>query len=104
MLPVQIMIRLYRTCILIFNSLPNDKILDGSKLKYLEMKKCYVTELLNFVLGTLEKIDGKGENAGYQHFLLFLNCFKKALFLVSLKDRIVWERVNSLPPRNPNYF
>ena len=30
-----------------------------------------VTEELKFVLGRVENIVGKGENAGYQHFLLF---------------------------------
>ena len=29
------------------------------------------------VLGMVENILGKGENAGYQHFLLFPKCFKK---------------------------
>ena len=29
----------------------------------------------------IENIVGKGENASYQHFLLFLQCFPKALFL-----------------------
>ena len=28
-----------------------------------------------------ENIVGKGENAGYQHFLLFPRCFQKAAFL-----------------------
>ena len=31
-----------------------------------------VTEKLKFVLERLENIVGKGENAGYQHFLLYL--------------------------------
>ena len=38
----------------------------------------------------LENIVGKGENAGYQHFLLFPLCFQKA----SLLELIVWWRVN----------
>ena len=54
------------------NSLPNDKLLDGSKLKALEDDKINVTEQLNFVLGRVENITGKGENAGCKHFLLFL--------------------------------
>ena len=37
-----------------------------------------VTEKLKFVLGGVENIVGKGENAGYQHFLLFPQCFQKA--------------------------
>ena len=36
-----------------------------------------------------ENIMGKGENAGYQHFLLFPQCFQKASFPGSLKSGIV---------------
>ena len=36
-----------------------------------------MTEKLKFVLGRVENIVGKGENAGYLHFLLFLQCFQK---------------------------
>ena len=32
--------------------------------------KINVSEKLKFVLGRIENIGGKGENAGYQHFLL----------------------------------
>ena len=39
---------------------------------------------------------GKGENAGYQHFLLFPLCFQKASFSGSLKVGIVWIRVKDL--------
>ena len=56
------------------NSLPNDKILDRSKLKALADDKINVIEKLKF-LGKVENIEGKGENAGYQHFLLFPQCF-----------------------------
>ena len=38
-----------------------------------------------FVFECIENIVGKGENAGYQHFLLFQQCFLKASFLVSSK-------------------
>ena len=41
------------------------------------------TQKLKFVLGMVEKIVGKGENAGNQHFLLFPYCFPKPSFLVS---------------------
>ena len=41
-------------------------------------------------LGRVENIVGKGENAGYQHFLLFPQCFGKASFSRSLKVGIVW--------------
>ena len=46
-----------------------------------------------FVLGRVENIVRKGENAGYQHFLLFPQCFQKQSFTGSLKFGIVWERV-----------
>ena len=55
----------------VFNSLPNDKFLDWSKLKALADNKINATEKLKFVLGRVEYIVGKGENAGYHHFLLF---------------------------------
>ena len=32
----------------------------------------------------------KGENVGYQHFLLFPKCFQKASFTGLLKVRIEW--------------
>ena len=52
------------------NSLPNDKILDLLKLEAFADDKLNVTEKLKFVLGRVENIVGKGENAGYQRFLL----------------------------------
>ena len=42
------------------------------------------------VINRVENILGKGENAGYQHFLLFPQCFQKAYFFGLLKVRIVW--------------
>ena len=49
-----------------------------------------VTQNLEFVLGKVENILGKGENAGDQHFLLFPKFFQKPLFSESLKVKIVW--------------
>ena len=40
-------------------------------MKALADDKMNVTENLKFDFGRVEKIVGKGENAGYQHFLLF---------------------------------
>ena len=34
--------------------------------------------MIEFVFDGVENIVGKGENAGYQHFLLFPHCFPKA--------------------------
>ena len=45
-----------------------------------------MTQKLKFTLGGVENIVGKGENAGYQHFLLFPQCFQKASFSGSLKS------------------
>ena len=59
------------------NSLPNDKILDRSKFKAFADDKIIATENFKSVLETVENIVGKGENAGYQHFLLFPQCFPK---------------------------
>ena len=73
-----------------FNSLPNDKILDWSKLKALADNKIKVTEILKIILGRVENIVRKGENAGYQHFLLFPQCFQKTSLLGLLKVGIVW--------------
>ena len=54
-----------------FNSLPNDIFLGCSKLKAFADNKINVNEKLKFVMGRVENIVGKGENAGNQHFLLF---------------------------------
>ena len=72
------------------NSLPHDKILDWFKLKAFADDKIKMTENLKFVLGRVENTVGKGENAGYQHFLLFLQCFQKDSFSGSSKVGIVW--------------
>ena len=45
---------------------------------------------MKFVLGRVESIVGKRENAAYQHFLLFPQCFQKATFQGSLTVWIVW--------------
>ena len=68
------------------NSLPNNKIFDWSKSKAFADDKINVTEKLKFVLGRVENIEGKWENAGYQHFLLFPQCFSKGFFLKVVKS------------------
>ena len=61
-------------------SLPNDKILEWSKIIAYADDKINVTQNLNFVLRRVENILGKGENAGYQYFLLFPKMFSKSFF------------------------
>ena len=68
---------------------------DKCKLKVFSDDKINVPEKLKFALGPEENIVGKGENAGYQHFLLFPQCFQRPSFSRSLKVGIVWERVKS---------
>ena len=71
-------------------SLPDGKILDESKFKAFAGDKLIWTQRLKLVLGTVGNIEGKGENAGYQNFLLFPQCFQKLSFPEVLKVWIVW--------------
>ena len=71
-------------------SLPNDKILNWSKLKAFVGKEIKVLKMMIFVFDRVENIVGKGENAGYQHFLLFPKCFQMSFNQGSLKVPIVW--------------
>ena len=69
----------------IINPLPSDKI--WSKLEPLAHTKLNVNETLNFGLESVENFVGKGENAVYQHILLFSTMFSKALFFRVVKSR-----------------
>ena len=62
--------------------LPNNKILDLSKLKANADDKILVNviEKLKPDFRRVENVVGIRENVGYQHFLLFLQCFQKASF------------------------
>ena len=71
------------------NSLSNVKIVDWSNLKAFADNTVKVTVELYFVFGRVENIVGKGKNAGYQHFLLFPQCFQKLSFSGSLRLGIV---------------
>ena len=51
--------------------LPNDKMLDLSKLKAFADDTLNMPQMTKFVYDRIENIVEKGENAGYQHFLLF---------------------------------
>ena len=50
-------------------------------------EKVNVTKILKSLLGSVETIVRKGENSGYQHFLLFPQCFQKISFLGSFTDK-----------------
>ena len=66
------------------NSLPNNKILDWTKLKAFANDKLDSAKVMISVYNRVENIVGKGENAGYQHFLLFPQYFQNVSFSRSL--------------------
>ena len=70
-----------------FNSLSNHKILDRSKLKAFADDKINVTKEFKFVFGREENNVRKGKNAGYQHFLLFPQCFQMHSYYRVVKSR-----------------
>ena len=73
-----------------FNTLPNGKILDLSELKTFAGDNFNVNQKLKFGMERVENIVGKGENAGYQHFLHFPQCFQTAPYTGSLRVVILW--------------
>ena len=58
------------------NSSPDDAILGLPTLRAFADDKLNVTQNVEVIFHRIENILGKEENAGYQHFLLFLQCFK----------------------------
>ena len=71
-------------CKLGVNCLPDDKTLDGTKLKQ------NVAKIIISVFDRIENIVDKGENADYQHFPLFPQCFQMPSPSGLLKFGIVW--------------
>ena len=64
-----------------FISLPNNKILDLTKLKAFADDKMNVAQVMISVFDRVENTEGKGKIVGYQHFLLSPQCFQKLSFL-----------------------
>ena len=62
------------------NSWPNDNLLDWSNLKAFAENKINMAQKLKFVSGQIGNIVGKGENTGFQQFLLVPQCLLKAFF------------------------
>ena len=77
-----------RSCYLNFNPLLHDKIFDRTKLKAFSDEKLNVAKMTFSLFDKVEKLR-KRKNAGYQHFLLFPQCFPKPS-LGLLKVGIVW--------------
>ena len=88
----------------LLNSLPNSKLLDLSKLKAFADDRINVAEMMFSVSDREENIVGKGENAGYQHFLFFPQCFQKASFSGSLKSGLWGKGLNSISIFHPHLF
>ena len=65
------------------NPLPDDKILAMSKLKACADDNFNLAKILHFSLIKKKTLWEKEKNAGYQHFLLFPQCFQKASSLES---------------------
>ena len=63
-----------------FNSLPNDKIVEVTKLKAFADDKSNIAKMTISLFDRVENAMGKGEYAGYQNFLLFSQCFPKPSF------------------------
>ena len=63
------------------NSLPNIKLLYSSKLKAFADSKLNIAKMMIYLFEKVKNIVGKGENPGYQHFLLYQQCFLKSIFL-----------------------
>ena len=75
------------------NSLPNDRILDRSKLKPFGGDNIKVFRKMIFVFDRVENIVGKGKKCC---FLLFPQCFRKNSYSGSLKVEIVLKRVKEI--------
>ena len=59
-------------------------------------------EKLKFLLKMVENIVGKEENTGYQHFLLFAQCFQKAS-KGRKKSGSCGKELNQTEKNNPGY-
>ena len=79
---------------MIFNPLPDDKMLDWSKLKQSADDNFEFDVNSREFSKLVENTVGKEEIAHYEQFLLFPQCFQKVCFQGASKGVIVWEWVN----------
>ena len=69
-------------------TLPDDKILDVTKLKAFADDRINEAQVMISVFDRVENIVGKGENAGHQqHFIFFPQCVEKDPFVGVIKSR-----------------
>ena len=64
-----------------FNSLPNDKILDCSKLKAFADNNLYIAQMMIYVFDRVENIVEKGKKCWLPAFSPFPTMFSIALFI-----------------------
>ena len=65
-----------------FNALPNDKSLDVTKLKAFAQDNLNVSKMTISLLDRVEITVGKGEDVGYQHFLLSPQCYMSVVQVI----------------------
>ena len=73
--------------VVLLNIFPHDKFSEWSKLKVFAHDKINVIEKVRFVLGRIENIVEKGENAGLPAFSPFPTMFSRAFFFKVVKSR-----------------
>ena len=78
----------------LLNPLPDNKILDWSKLKQSADDNFEFDVNSRKFSKLVENTVGKGEIARYEQFLLFPQCFQKVCFPRASKGVVVWESVN----------
>ena len=78
------------------NSIPNYKTLDRTKLEVCADDKFSVNVMNLVTFDRVENIVGKGDNAGYQHCVLFPQCFLQFFPSRSLELKIFSKLVNSV--------
>ena len=80
-----------------FNPLPDNQLLDWSKLKQSADDNFEFDVNSRKFSKLVENTMGRGEIARYEQFLLFPQCFQKTCFHRASKGVIVWKWLNSLP-------
>ena len=78
--------------------LSKGKILVVTELKAFADEKSNVAKMTISLFDRVENTGKKGENAGYQHFLLFPQCLSRAIFIRVVKS---WDCVVNAFPNKP---
>ena len=68
-------------------TLTKQQIFRPVQMKSTGRQRKIVRRKLKIVFERIKNIVGKVENAGYQHFLLFVQCFRKSFFSKVIKSQ-----------------